>query len=144
MDIEINLFNINICMYVSREDCVVNYIEISSSVLKVRRQMIMYTNLEPRQHEFPGRKLGLPYLVSDDKRPYQAQYQFQISICNIDVTCEPIKQFFYIFQSRVEIKSNILRMILLNALAYLVRTFLEYVFSKCVTVTLLEVYPKFI
>lgn len=43
------------------------------------------TDLEPCEHEFPRRELGLAYLVADDERPYQAQYQLQIAVHDVHV-----------------------------------------------------------
>lgn len=47
---------------------------------------LLCTDLEPCEHEFPRRELGFAYLVSHNKRPYQAQDQLQISIHDVHVT----------------------------------------------------------
>lgn len=48
--------------------------------------IISRTDLEPCEHEFPRRELGLAYLVSHNERPYQTQDQLQIAVHDVHVT----------------------------------------------------------
>jgi len=51
--------------------------------------IISRTDLEPCEHEFPRRELGLAYLIPHDEGPYQAQDQLQVAVHDVHVTWNP-------------------------------------------------------